>query len=412
MKIDYSLVRDVFPADIKTIQKSDGKFFCPTCRKTMEESKFFKTGRTEKFKFGILPTCKTCLIMGVIDNDPNTFIGLLKEIDIPYIPTEWRTLLVKKPPQAPSIFGKYVSKMCLNQFKKYKWADTVRLVEDDQQALLQALRQESETETEAEDKVSEIMNMEDIEVPMPNKLSRGSNSILKTGDDTPPPEIYGLTEENSVFNLTNEEIQQLRFDWGDDYNEQQFLKLEQLFSDMRSAYVLQDPVAVSNTRLFCKMTLKMNEFLDIGDVESAAKISRQLDLFVKTLNLAPSQQKDRQQKTFAICQMAFLCEKEGGFIPSFYDGKPNDKIDQLLLDLMEYTRDLVKGETGLADMIENAEVLLQDYKINEEDPDLDEFQMLEREILEDISEIQEETDDPDVAVVFKDTADKKNKGGK
>jgi len=58
---------------------------------------------------------------------------------------------------------------------------------------------------------------------------------------------------------------------------------------MREAYVIQDPIAVSNARMICKMTVKMNKFLDIDDVESASKIARQLDLFVKSANLAPVQ---------------------------------------------------------------------------------------------------------------------------
>ena len=58
---------------------------------------------------------------------------------------------------------------------------------------------------------------------------------------------------------------------------------------MLLAYNIPDPVAISNAKMICKMTVKMNRYLDIDDVESASKISRQLDLFIKTANLAPVQ---------------------------------------------------------------------------------------------------------------------------
>jgi len=128
MKINYGAIQDIYQAQPNPIQKGPGKYFCLTCKKTLDEKQYFRTGRLDKYPAGILPHCKTCITMGVDDTDPSTFLSILKEIDVPYIPTEWRALLVKKDPRASSILGKYVSKMHLNQFKKYHWADTEALV--------------------------------------------------------------------------------------------------------------------------------------------------------------------------------------------------------------------------------------------------------------------------------------------
>jgi hypothetical protein len=43
-----------------------------------------------------------------------TFLPILKELDRPYIPSEWRGLLDKKGPKTATILGKYVSKMYLS----------------------------------------------------------------------------------------------------------------------------------------------------------------------------------------------------------------------------------------------------------------------------------------------------------
>ncbi|MBR4983923.1 MAG: hypothetical protein IKY94_15360 [Lachnospiraceae bacterium] len=68
-----------------------------------------------------------------VDNwDPSTFIPILQEIDVPYIKEQWDQLL-EKFGQDPSkitgttILGRYLSKMKLTQWNKYRFADTERL---------------------------------------------------------------------------------------------------------------------------------------------------------------------------------------------------------------------------------------------------------------------------------------------
>lgn len=379
MKIDFDNVRDLYRPGTQSIDKGNGKHFCLTCKKTLDEKQFFKTYRLDKHPSGFLPDCKTCLTMGVDDTDPTTFLPILKEIDVPYIPTQWRKLLSSKNSGSASVLGKYVSKMRINQFKKYRWADSDRLMKEETESLLAAMRQESETESEAEAKVNEMLSFNDIQKP-------GMQSMQSQPDLAA---MYGLTPETSKYDLTQEEINQLKLDWGDDYTEEQYLQLEQLFTDMREAYVIQDPIAISNAKMICKMTAKMNKFLDIDDVESVSKLSRQLDLFIKSANLAPVQQKDRQQTTFAISQLAFLVEREGGFIPEFYIDEPNDKIDQILRDMQEYTEYLVRGESNIAEMVENTETILAQEPLPDAVDDYDDFAALERELLGDIEEIEE-----------------------
>jgi hypothetical protein len=134
------------------------------------------------------------------------------------------------------------------------------------------------------------------------------------------------------------------------------------------------------------MNLKVNKFLDIDDIESMSKVSRQLDLFLKSSNLQPVQQKDRAQTTFAISQLAFLLEHEGGFIAEYYIEKPNDKIDALIMDMQDYTQSLVTSETQLPDMIQNAQEILKQDEIPEEFENYDIFKALEQEILGDLED--------------------------
>ena len=382
MAINYAAVQDIYQPQLTPGPKGNTKFFCLGCKKTLDEKNFFKTNRTDKFINGILPYCKTCVTMGVDDTDESTFLPILKEIDIPYIPTEWRALVIKKTPKSPSILGKYVSKMRLNQFKKYRWKDTEALVERETNNILMALRQESETESEAEEKLQEMLSMSDIAKPQMGAMTSGGESNVQAAA------LYGLTPETSKYKLTQDEINELKVNWGPDYSEDEYLQLEQLFTDMKEAYILQDPIALSNSKMICKMTMKMNKFLDIDDIESASKISRQLDLFIKSANLAPVQQKDRQQTTFAISQLAYLIEKEGGFIPTYYDDV-GDEIDQILEDMKQYTNYLVRGESNIAEMVENTEAILAQEQLPKAEED-NNFEALEKELLGDLLEEDEE----------------------
>lgn len=379
MKIDFNNVKDLYRPGTVAIVKGNGKCFCPTCRKTLDEKNFFKTRRTDKHPNGILPECKTCITMKVDDSDIQTFLPILKECDLPYMPSKWRELVQKKPAGGASIIGKYVSMCRMNQYKKYFWIDTENLVEEERKALIAAFKQDDMSETDAEQAADSAQSLADIQ-----------SVQMKAMTNAPAPSVmYGLTPETSKYGLTQEEIDGYKLKWGEDYTEDQFLQLEQLFSDMCEAYLIQDPIAISNAKMICKLTVKMNRFLDIDDVESSSKISRQLDTFIKTANLAPVQQKDRQQTTFAISQLAFLVEREGGFIPEFYIEQPNDKIDQILADMQSYTEHLVRGESNIAEMVEHTEEILAQDKLPDAVDDYDDFAALEAELLGEMAAVEE-----------------------
>lgn len=387
MKINYAAIQDIYQPQPNPLAKGPGKYFCIECKKTLDEKQYFKTGRTDKFPSGYLPKCKTCVTMGINDTDPSTFLPILKEIDVPYIPSEWRALLVKKDSRAASILGKYVSKMRLNQFKKYSWKDTETLAENEAASMLEALRQESGSESEAEQKLDTMLSMSDIQMPQMSLAGAPGSAAMS---------MYGLVPETSKYGLTQEEINELKISWGEDYTEDQYLALEQLFVDMKQAYVIQDPIAIQNAKIICKLTVKMNKYLDLDDVESMSKTSRQLEAQTKLANLAPVQQKDRQQTTFAISQLAFLVEREGGFIPEYYMPEPNDKIDMVLQDMKEYTEYLIRGESNIAEMVTNTEAILAQEKLPTAVEDFDDFAALEQELLGEMEAIDDAlTDSPE-----------------
>ena len=107
------------------------KKVCQKCHKEMEEGNFYTYRNGEKTEL-----CKKCLTMHIDNFDPSTFLWLCEKLDVPYIEAEWNVLRDRAYAKDPtkmngmSVFGKYIAKMKLKQWKQYTWADTERLAEE------------------------------------------------------------------------------------------------------------------------------------------------------------------------------------------------------------------------------------------------------------------------------------------
>ena len=110
-------------------------YFCEKCKRTMSADQFYASNNLEKYpNEGKLKQCKKCLTMHVDNWNPETYLWILQECDVPYIPEEWHKLMAsyardKSKVTGMTILGRYLSKMKLNQWKKYRWEDTEFLQE-------------------------------------------------------------------------------------------------------------------------------------------------------------------------------------------------------------------------------------------------------------------------------------------
>ena len=104
-------------------------YYCEKCNRTMNENQFYRSNNLEKYPTGFLNQCKKCISMHVDNWKPDTYLWILQEADVPYIPDEWNKLLAtygKDPTKITgvTILGRYLAKMRLNQHRKYRWKDT------------------------------------------------------------------------------------------------------------------------------------------------------------------------------------------------------------------------------------------------------------------------------------------------
>ena len=93
----------------------------------------------------------------------------------------------------------------------------------------------------------------------------------------------------------------------------------------------------------------------------------------------------------SISELVALCERDG-FIPRYYVETPQDKVDRVIQDLQDYTRNLVVEEMHLGPLLERAVRQIESDRANEtDDEDDDDSDELEKQLYE--HEEEENTDE-------------------
>jgi len=127
------------------LAKEKKQRYCSKCGRTKNEDEFYTTNNLDKYPDGRLNICKPCLTMHVDNWDSDTFLWILQECDIPYVPRVWTNLLStyakdKSTVTGLTIIGRYIGTMKLNQWKKYRWADTNFIQELDKQRIEETMK--------------------------------------------------------------------------------------------------------------------------------------------------------------------------------------------------------------------------------------------------------------------------------
>ena len=334
------------------------QFYCEKCNRTMNADQFYGTNNKEKYPEGKLPICKKCMTMHVDNWNPDTYLWILQEADVPYIPEEWDKLLQsygrdKEKVNGLSIVGRYLAKMRLQQHKNYRWKDNEFLQDLANKKMEEAMKRQG-------------YDYQEIATALHNRAYDLPQEELK--QFVPPPGPEDKTEEDEDYfdqrskngstedelDLTDEDRTYLRLKWGKTYRPEEWVRLEQLYNDMMNSYDIQGAGHEDNLKLLCKTSLKANQLIDIGDVEGFQKMSRVYDQLMKAGKFTAAQNKSEQgEYVDAISELVMICETDG-FIPRFYVSKPNDKVDQTIADMKRYTRTLITEETNLGSLIEEA----------------------------------------------------------
>ena len=351
----------------------------------MGADQFYGSNNLEKYPNGKLDTCKKCITMHVDNFNPDTYMWILQECDVPYVPDEWHKLLEKYAYNRDkltgmTILGRYLSKMKLKQHKDYRWKDTAFLQEMADTKKEQAMKRQGYDAQEI------ALQLEKDRQYLPE------DGVAKEPvyDETPsapyPVEDYFAEQcggEELNIDLTDEDKTYLRLKWGKTYKPEEWVKLEQLYEEMMASYDIQGAGHKDTLKLICKTSLKANQLIDIGDIEGFQKMSKVYDSLMKSGKFTAAQNKSESSGEFdSISELVEMCEREG-FIPRYYTEGPMDKVDETLNDLKNYTHTLVTEEMNLGNLIEAAVKNMVDQENREEDEDIEDIDNLDEEVLKD-----------------------------
>ena len=375
---------------------------CTKCGKMMDENTQFYT-----YKNGDKTTmCKKCLTMRIDNFNPETFLWLLQDMDVPYIEAEWNVLRDRAFAKNPnlngmSVFGKYLSKMKLKQWNQYGWNDTERLkvLNEEKLKVKQAEKEQFESLLKAQ-----FDNGEITEAQYKTLISTETQNEDYYAGTGPALHIPGAAADNPyqeknfidesllsgpAAQLTDEDKIYLAMKWGRLYSASDWVTLEKLYTEFMNSFDIQGAARIDTLIMICKTSLKMNQAIDSGDIDTYQKLSRVYDSMMKSAKFTEAQNKEEKGDYVDSCgELVAICEREGGFIPKFCTDIPQDKVDMTLRDMQEYTKKLIEQDSGLAQQIEqyikkkeldqekkkDNELKLDSYEPEEiEDEDIEEF---------------------------------------
>ena len=340
-------------------------YFCDKCNKSMDEKQFYtyKDGRKTEM-------CKQCLTMHVDNFNPDTYLWLLEKMDVPYVPGEWNVLrdraFAKDPVKmnGTSVFGKYLSKMKLKQWKDYGWADTELL--QSRQELRDKVKEEEKKKHEAiikekfengEISESEYKTLTSTETQNQQYINGTMMNPVAGTINNPFQEANFMKEEDLVDlggTLTEEDKLYLAMKWGRLYKPSEWVELEKSYTEMMNSFDIQDADTMNTLILICKTNLKMNQSLDMGDLDGFQKISIVSESLRKSAKLTAAQNKEEKSNFVdSVGELVAYCEKHGGAIPNYDINTNPDIIDKVIEDLKVYTKSLITEDKALARQIED-----------------------------------------------------------
>lgn len=348
--------------------------FCEKCRKTMDIGNFYMSKNIDKYPpDGRMSLCKKCMTLHVNSWEPTTFIGLLKDVDVPYIEQEWNNLLDKygqdpRKVTGTTIFGRYLSKMKLKQYSHLNWADTEQIAAeaDKRRSLMdaQALAQQN--------RYAKALTWENIQQLEKNPDAFSEEDYENMSDEElglifAQPDKKPTTDEWKPFNieelptidrpedvLTSEDKMYLTLKWGKLYRPEEWVSLEKFYVEMMDSFDIQTASHKNYLLMICKTQLKMSQAIDCGDIEGFQKLAKVYDSLNKSAKFTAAQNKaDNGEFVDSVGELVYLAE-EMGFIPRFHTDEPKDIVDVTLKDMKSYSYRLITEEMGLGNMIEAA----------------------------------------------------------
>lgn len=141
-------------------------------------------------------------------------------------------------------------------------------------------------------------------------------------------------------------IQRMQIKWGTQYDFQQLISLEHLFTNTLQSTGTTNPLTIDIVKKIAIVSVNMEDCLNQGDVKAAAEYSK---MHKSLIDAAGLNEMIDVGETEVIGTVSELCDylEENGFQFKFYDGCTRDVVDKTIRDQQEWTRNFVLNSTGI-----------------------------------------------------------------
>ena len=235
---------------------------CEKCKRQMEDTNFYTYRDGTKHKY-----CKACLTMHIDNFDPSTFLYILEDMDVPWLPWEWNKIRDKAYAKNPmkmnglSVIGKYLSIMKLKQHRDERWADTERLqkeyelkvavLDQEDKVYAEAIKKQFENGEISEAQYRTLVSTEfqkeheyAVPVTVPTEDPIGADNMFNENDFLSQDDLPDIASQLSL-----EDKQYLAMKWGRTYKAIQWIQLEKKYTQMMDSFDIQDADS-KNTLIF------------------------------------------------------------------------------------------------------------------------------------------------------------------
>ena len=278
----------------------------------------FSPSRSIFCKDGYLPICNTCLNNFLKENDFNwrDVDKVCQYADIPFIPKEWERL--KEMTDEDNLFSTYATIFQGEEYEGLGW----------------------------DSYYEQFKNLKEV----------------------------GLIEDE-LPKLRDEKFKKLREKWGGNYDDEDLVYLEGLYTGLLATQNVNGALQVDQAQKICKISFEIDSRIREGD--DFDKLLTSYDKLVKTAEFTPKNVKNATD--FDSVGELFRWLEKRGWKNKFYDNVTRDIVDETMKNVQNFTQRLYTNETGISEEIDRRVAALQsakeleDYYDTNKEYDLDEY---------------------------------------
>ncbi len=332
-------------SDIAPVQDKPKYFICAKCGRKLKIDEFYSCATKP---MGILPVCKSCLYDTVLDaNGVNRqgMITFLKYVDMPFIQNEYEDSINKYPKFPKKAIAEYIAiKMKKLEYCNLHFKDSIF---------------ESYVDLDLQDEEEEVFDL---------------NETIDGEMDTPEQEVRQRQTKARRIN-------ELREKWGNFDSIDYLERCEKLYTEIvQGGYIILSAMHDLSVRNYCKLQVDWDIAQENKDYVAMNQLKQPLKDARTDAKLNPSQFKATDFQNSGANSFGeinrMVCKRDGFLpLPMKYFKQPNDQIDWLIVELINYDRHVlgleeITYEEAYQYYIDRVEKFNKEYNADIENGDL------------------------------------------